>query len=290
MGGEKQTNRRLSPPPSAEIAEGFSAPPSALPSVSIVVPTLNETGSLPDLLASLQHLSPQPEILFVDGGSTDGTVAWLRERGHQVLATRPGRGRQLAAGAAASHGEVLWFLHADSLVPVDALHAMRSAVQDGAPYGAFRLRFAGTALSARGMTWFYGWLRRFGLLYGDAGIFVRRDIYLRAGGFPDRALFEDRLLLRALRKLTGGGPVCLPTVLTTSSRRFAGWRFPLVFLQWIALQGLFALGVSPDRLAAHYGQKRRQESEHLFPDAPMQPRGSLEIHPDLPPKPQRERA
>lgn len=228
----------------------------ASPTVSVIIPTLNERAALPALHQCLGSLQGVHEILFVDGGSTDGTVAWLRARNYRVIETERGRGSQLAAGAAAAGGEVLWFVHADTEAPVDSIRQIQDAVRDGASIGAFTLRFSGQSRSARWMTWLYARLRHAGLSYGDAGIFARRDHFEAVKGFPDWPLFEDQALLRRFGQAGYAKPVCLQAVLCTSSRRFAGWRFPFVFAQWVALQILVWLGVSPRWLARSYSPAR----------------------------------
>ncbi len=224
--------------------------------VSVIIPVLNEMAVLPDLLRNLQDLHDMGELLFVDGGSSDATVEWLRGRGHVVLQAARGRGTQMAVGATAATGDIFWFLHADSLVLPQAISAIQCAVASGSAAGACRLQFSGRSLSARWMTWFYARLRSIGLIYGDAGIFVTREAYARAGGFPPYPLFEDLGLLRRLRSTGFRHLACIEVPLTTSSRRFQGWRFPFVFLQWVALQSLFWLGTPPELLAQLYGRPR----------------------------------
>ncbi|MCU0228393.1 MAG: TIGR04283 family arsenosugar biosynthesis glycosyltransferase [Bryobacterales bacterium] len=222
------------------------------PSVSIVIPILNEREILPRLLHNLASLAGESQLVFVDGGSEDGSREWLNSQGMRVLACARGRGEQLARGAEWATGDILWFLHADSEVPPETLACMRTAVAAGSVAGACRLRFSGQSNSARWMTWFYARMRRLGLTYGDSGIYVTRDAYLRAGGIPRWPLFEDLGLLRRLRKVGVKRLDCLEVTLTTSSRRFEGWRFPLVFAQWVTLQVLFWLGAPVTMLAAMY--------------------------------------
>lgn len=224
--------------------------------VSVVIPLWNERQALPGLLACLKAIEGLHEVLWVDGGSADGTAEWLRAHGCSVLEAPRGRGSQLHAGAEAATGQVLWFLHADSEAPPGAALAIQAAVAAGHGVGAFRLCFRDGGWPGCWMTWLYAHLRRCGLLYGDAGIFVRRELYQAAGGFPAWPLFEDQGLLQRLRRGHHAKPVCLQTAIHTSSRRFRGWRFPLVFSQWVLLQVLFWCGVPPHMLARMYGARR----------------------------------
>jgi GT2 family glycosyltransferase len=146
----------------------------------------------------------------------------------------------------------LWFLHADTLPPVNALEEIAAAIENGATAGNFSLRFAGSSRAARQLTFIYPLLRVLRLCYGDSGIFVSREIYHRVGGFRELPLFEDLDLLRRLRR--AGVFVHLRCALVTSSRRFEDRNFALVWVRWIALQLLYWCGVSPHRLARWYSR------------------------------------
>ena len=219
--------------------------------VSIIIPTLNEAARIGMLIESLRALTGDKEILVVDGASEDGTAAIAGSLGVRVIPCERGRGQQLSTGARAAAGSVLWFVHADSQPAAESLQAIAAALRDpGTIAGSFVLVFAGDSPAARRMNWIYAKLRRLGLSYGDAGIFVRRTAYESVSGFRPYGLFEDLDLIGRLRPL--GHFVHLDCPLITSSRRFAGTRFGRVWAQWMALQGLYWLGVSPDRLSRWY--------------------------------------
>jgi GT2 family glycosyltransferase len=162
----------------------------------------------------------------------------------------------MRAGASASRGDILWFLHADSRPDAGALLAMERALaeDEGAAGGNFRLVFDGEGAAERQMTWLYPKLRLLGLSYGDAGIFVRWRDYEAIGGVRPYGLFEDLDLVNRLKR--AGRFVHLDCPLTTSSRRFAGRNYVRVWAVWLTLQLLFWAGVSPDRLARWYGMAR----------------------------------
>jgi rSAM/selenodomain-associated transferase 2 len=225
--------------------------PSADASVSVVIPTLEEEGALGATLDALARLRGPVEVIVADGGSRDGTLALARARGAHALTAARGRGAQLRAGAQAARGAVLWFLHADTLPPADALDRIAEALGDpGVVGGAFRLRFGGASRAARFMTGLQPVFGRLGLVYGDAALFVRRDAYEHVGGFRPFPLFEDLDLVNRLRRR--GRLARLRAEVTTSPRRFEGKNFPLVFARWVGLQLLYGLGVSPHRLAQLY--------------------------------------
>lgn len=191
---------------------------------------------------------------MADGGSTDGTVEVAAGRA-LVVDTARGRGEQQNAGARAGTAEVLWFLHADSVPPIDAVAQIRRALEAGAPGGCFRIAFpederrrhrllgpiaAGINVRTR--------VAR--TATGDQGIFVRRDVFERIEGFPDWPLFEDVALARALAR--EGRPAICPGPLVTSARRWMRQGVARTMLRMWALRIGYWLGISPDSLARHW--------------------------------------
>jgi rSAM/selenodomain-associated transferase 2 len=227
--------------------------------VSIIVPALNEASQIGETLGALQVLEGEKEILVVDGGSEDETVAIVTKLGVTVLQSPRGRGVQQHCGALKAHGNILWFVHADTLPPAHALTDILTALSDPSVVGGnFGLTFHGPSRAARQLTTIYPALRWLNLCYGDSGIFIRRTTYEAIGGFRSFALFEDLDLLKRLRR--AGRFVHLGTRIITSSRRFEKKSFTLMWLRWTALQVLYWAGVSPDRLARWYRQARHNTS------------------------------
>lgn len=223
--------------------------------LSVIIPALDEARSIGAALDAVARLGAGVEVIVVDGGSADGTAEVARSRGARVVTAERGRGAQMHAGARASSGEVLWFLHADTLAPPDARERIADALLDARAVGGnFRIRFDGEHAAARFLTWLYPRLRLLGLAYGDSGFFVRRAAYERAGGFRAFPIFEDLDLLRALWKQ--GRFVQADAFVVTSSRRFEGRSFALTFARWWLLQTLYWLGVSPHTLARLYAHVR----------------------------------
>ena len=226
--------------------------------ISIIVPTLNEASQIGATLSVLQALDGEKEILVVDGGSEDETVAIATAGGVQVLDSSRGRGHQQHLGALGARGEILWFVHADTTPPRSALSEINKALHDTSVVGGnFGLTFDGPSRAARQLTAIYPTLRYLNLCYGDSGIFVRRTAYDAIGGFRPLAIFEDLDLLRKLRR--AGRFVHLKSCIVTSSRRFEQRSFAGMWLHWTALQVLYWAGVKPNTLANWYRPVRHTQ-------------------------------
>lgn len=220
--------------------------------ISIVMPVLNEAGTISATLNALAACRRAgAELLVVDGGSSDATASLAAGLADRVLSAPRGRARQMNAGAAQARGELLLFLHADTVLPEGALGAIERAVDAGAQWGRFDVAIAGdsplfpliAALMNRRSRWS-------GIATGDQAIFVRRDVFEQVGRFPDQPLMEDIELSRRLRRV--GPPACLrPPVITSGRRweRFGVWR--TIGLMW-RLRLLYWLGMSAERLAKAY--------------------------------------
>jgi len=221
------------------------------PPVSIVVPVLNEASRIEECLTRIVRDFAGCELVVVDGGSTDGTVE-RAARLARVVHCRPGRGPQLNAGAAATSGEIIWFLHADTRIDPGALGQIRGAVADPAVVGGgLSIRFDRASPALGYLAWSSNQrARRLGHIFGDQAMFVRRTVFDRLGGFPDIPLMEDFDLSRRLRRR--GRLVLLDATSTASARRFethGTWRM-IAFMQYLKL--LFVAGADPHRIAARY--------------------------------------
>ena len=220
--------------------------------ISVVIPARNEAGNIAATLHPLQAMRGRGhEVIVVDGGSDDATVAQAQPLADRVLAGVPGRARQMNAGAQAARGEVLWFLHADTLAPPDADRLLLAALDSGAAWGRFDVRLSGRQPLLRVVERLMN-LRSClsGIATGDQGIFVRRAAFDTVGGFPDQPLMEDIALSARLKRV--GRPVCLRPPLITSSRRWEERGILCTILLMWRLRLLYALGADPARLARLY--------------------------------------
>jgi rSAM/selenodomain-associated transferase 2 len=223
--------------------------------LSIVIPVLDEAAGIDDALRRLQPLRRRgAEVIVVDGGSRDATVDIARPLADHVIASGRGRAVQMNAGAAAAHGEVLLFLHADTSLPDDADRHIGMAMRDGALWGRFDVVIDGTHPMLEVVAWSMNRRSRWtGIATGDQAMFVRRDVFSAAGGFPDIALMEDIALSRILKRR--GRPACLRQRVRTSGRR---WQhrgvFRTILLMW-RLRLAYFLGADPADLAVRYGYR-----------------------------------
>lgn len=231
----------------------FPAMSNSVTPISIVIPTLNEEKTIGDLLDVLESLGPE-EIIIVDGGSIDHTVAIATGRA-QVLCTESSRAIQMNAGAGAASGEVLLFLHADSRLGASSLDAVRAAMCDVSVIGGnFDIRYEGGDWSAKAFTSINRWRRRFGIFYGDSGIFCRRGAFKQLSGYRTWPILEDYDFARRLRK--AGRLALLGEPIWVSDRRWRNAGLFSTLWSWFWIQALYLIGVSPHRLARMYRHVR----------------------------------
>lgn len=223
---------------------------NARPKLSIILPVLNEARGIAETLAALRPLAA--EIIVVDGGSDDATPAIAQRLADQLITAPRGRARQMNAGAAVARGDILLFLHADTLLPVGADQSIIAALAAGAAWGRFDVRITGESL----------WLpliaalmnrrsRLTGIATGDQAIFVRREVFAALGGFPVQPLMEDIEL--SCRLKAQSPPACLRDRVLTSGRRWEKHGvMRTVLLMW-SLRLRYFFGADPQTLARAYG-------------------------------------
>jgi len=239
-----------------ELFEGAVLPGNL--KISVVLPVLNEHESLPRTIANLQAEPWVHEIIVADAGSTDGTREWLRQQDGLIAMDAPrGKGLQINAGASAATGNVLLFLHADSLLPSDAGKQIGKILNgEKNAGGCFCVRFADTRprslrLVSAGINWRTRWTRT---ATGDQAIFVRKEAFERAGGCPDWPLFEDVELVRRIKKQGAFGVV--RSAVTISPRRYVRHGVVRTACRIYALRIAFWAGVSPFTLKKWFDDAR----------------------------------
>ncbi len=220
---------------------------------SLIMPVLNEYNNLRLQLPALQAWrAAGHELLVVDGGSSDDSVAIAREHADIVIESRSGRARQMNAGAQRASGDVLLFLHADTRLPPGAERSVPRALADShCHWGRFDVQLDGEQPMFRVIERMMNLRSRLtSVATGDQAIFVRRASFIAAGGFPDIPLMEDVALSKTLRRISR--PLNLQQTVITSSRRWQqhGIVKTLLLMWWLRL--LYVLGVSPRRLHQRY--------------------------------------
>ncbi len=219
--------------------------------MSVIIPALNEEANIAATLANARAQRPH-EIIVIDGGSSDRTVAMAMPLADQVLVGERSRAAQMNLGADQATGDALLFLHADCLLQLGAIQeAARLLRKPRVAAACFQMRvplanplyrcIEASASIRAGLL---------GIIYGDQGLFVRREIFERAGEFPKLKLMEDVYLSLRLRKL--GRIVVANKRIVVSPRRWQKSGLIRQTLRNWALTALAAAGVHPDRLAANY--------------------------------------
>jgi rSAM/selenodomain-associated transferase 2 len=227
-----------------------------VPRVSIIIPALDEAGAIAATLDALATLRAAGcEVIVVDGGSSDHTLALAASRCDRAITAQRGRAAQMNAGAQAAGSGILLFLHADTVLPAGALEAVEQALASGRLWGRFDITLAGrhrllplvaAVINLRS--------RISGIATGDQAMFMTRAAYQAVGGFDAIPLMEDLAISRRLKRLSP--PACLRNKAVTSARRWESrglWR--TVFLMW-RLRLAYFFGAEPEVLARRYLQSR----------------------------------
>lgn len=226
--------------------------------LSVIVPVLNEREVLSQLVTTLDELDAE-QVIVVDGGSDDGTCQWLEEHWKSdsklLIRSKPGRARQMNAGAELATQDMLLFLHADSRLPSGAKQEICSGGASRIHWGRFDIEFDTQQLVMRVIANFINWRSRLSRVStGDQGLFVHQSLFKGVGGFDPIPLMEDVVISAKLRKLIW--PHCSHLKVVTSARRWQqeGVTKTVLKMWWLRLA--FYFGVAPDDLAAKYKNVR----------------------------------
>ena len=224
----------------------------AKPRLSIIVPVLNEAATLPEFLKRLQHWRGPltAELIVVDGGSEDDTVATATPLVDKLLSAQRGRAAQMNAGASQAGAAYLMFLHCDSCLHIEPATLFGALAEEPA-WGFFRIRLSGAdwrfRLIERAMNWRSATT---GVATGDQGLIISADLWRQSGGFAELPLMEDVEMCKRLREYAR--PRVFSPPLATSSRRWEqGGIFSTVVHMWY-LRLAYWLGVAPEKLERSY--------------------------------------
>jgi rSAM/selenodomain-associated transferase 2 len=228
---------------------------STNPVISVIIPVLNEADGINGLVSHLRDLEAGKdiEIIVVDGDPAGCTIKAIHDAGVVTAIGERGRAVQMNRGAALAEGDILLFLHADTLLPRNAFTRIHEAFQEaGYMAGCFDLGIRAARTMFR-ITECYVALRTriTRIPFGDQAIFIRREYFERIGGYREFPIMEDVELMRRVRRR--GDVICvIPEKALTSARRWEreGVLFT-TFRSWM-LQTLYCCGVSPKHLARFY--------------------------------------
>ena len=220
--------------------------------LSMIIPVLNEEGSVGRCLDRLDALKGDFDVLFVDGGSVDATRELIVGR-RPLIQSPPGRGRQMNAGARAAGGNVLLFLHCDSFLPVQFCDKIDSILRHGYDWGCFHLAFDCASPLLRLCAWVSDFrVKTRHIVFGDQGMFIRRKLFEDCGGFPEIALMEDYALSERLRAVATPG--LARGTIVTSARRFQERGVLPTLLKMQFLQYRYRRGDAAEQLLKDYNK------------------------------------
>ena len=239
-----------------------TSPLNSPPQLSIIIPVINEGHRIGLLLEQLLSFDDNEmndvEIIVVDGGSQDNTVAAAQTFNIRVLVSPPGRANQMNTAAQIANGDVLLFLHADTVLP-ENFHTIISEtlLHPHVVAGGFELKIQGNTPTLRLVEWGVKWRSYlFQMPYGDQGLFLKRTMFEDIGGFANLPIMEDFELIQRLKRK--GQVRIAPAAVTTSGRR---WEKLGVFKTTIINQAVilgYLCGISPTRLASWYRGSHRE--------------------------------
>ncbi|MEI7671298.1 MAG: TIGR04283 family arsenosugar biosynthesis glycosyltransferase [Deltaproteobacteria bacterium] len=223
--------------------------------VSVIIPVFCESTIINESIEAVRLLKggDAAEIIVVDGQAEAETVAAIRDSTVQKLCSEKGRGRQLNRGAASAKGDVLLFLHADTILPTAAFERLAEAMRDESCVGgAFSLRIDSPRAAFRVIETVANLRSRLMKIpYGDQAIFIRTSCYWRLGGFREIPIMEDVDFMRRIKR-NAGKIIISPEPVITSARRWEKEGILFGTLRNWLLVILYLCGVAPERLARFY--------------------------------------
>ena len=223
--------------------------------VSIIIPVYNEENNIHSCLQSLQNYNQKAEVIVVDGGSVDDTLIISKPLADKIIISTKGRAKQMNAGAKQATGDMLLFLHADTILPKSALTLISQAPLLGNRWGRFDIQLSGKIKALKIISALMNWRSRItGIATGDQVIFVSKKLFNEVKGYDDIFLMEDINLCTKLKKITP--PLCLKEKVISSGRRWEkNGLVKTILLMW-SLRIRYFFGENTEILSILYSKGR----------------------------------
>ena len=227
--------------------------------ISVIIPVLYETSRINHAIEYIhaQDFRENYEVIVVDGDPEGGTIEVIKHEAVKSIVSPKGRARQMNAGAAMASGDILLFLHADTRLPDNALQKVSSVMeQEQYIAGAFDLETDSNNLAIRIIARTAIWRSRLTRIpYGDQAIFIQKNYFHKIGRYKDIPLMEDVELMQRIKKM--GDSICiLSDRVSASARRWEREGILSYSLRNMIILSLYYMGVSPDKLARYYGNRK----------------------------------
>lgn len=229
--------------------------------ISIITPILNESENIKPFLSHLNTLEGDFELILVDGGSTDNTISMIKkykkifQKNLSLEKTSQGRGKQMNEGAKIAEGNIFLFLHVDCTLEKDAINVIEKEIKSRKIIGG------GMVQAFSNPDFFLRFISKYGnfrvkinkIFFGDFGIFIRKDIFEKVGGFDDIVFLEDVEFCKKVKRY--GELIQINRKITTSSRRFHSIGKFKVTLMFITALLINLIGVRPKFLIKYIVDK-----------------------------------
>lgn len=220
--------------------------------ISVIIPVYNEAIRINDLIYNLEQFKDHCEIIFVDGGSDDGTNKRVEEKHRLIYSPKKGRSYQMNYGASLAEGEILLFLHADSFLPTNALDEIHRIISQGYKVGCFKIKFTSNSIIMKICGLMSNLrVRLRNIAFGDQGIFIDRNYFNELGGFKEIPLMEDYQLsidIKADKEKIG----LTKTKINTSERLFIKIGRLRTMARMQKLQHMYRKGADVEVIASLY--------------------------------------
>lgn len=220
--------------------------------ISIIIPVYDEISTIDKLIDNLNQFKESCEIIFVDASSSDGTAERIEKTHKLIYSPKKGRANQMNYGASQSNGDILLFLHADSILESDAIYQIEKVISEGQKVGCFKIHFDSNSILMKICGYMSNLRVSFrNIAFGDQGIFIRRQYFYHLGGFPQIPLMEDYKLSMAI-KTDGTNIALVKSKIKTSERRFLEKGRLRTMANMQKLQYMFRRGLDIEEIANLY--------------------------------------